>query len=881
MKRMQISLALLVLPALILSACSFRTGKTSPATQASPSTIVPAGQTPAAPSSPGGIETLPDGGARLSTNDGLILTLDAAGQVTALTLNGVAQPITPSLPLVIRDLTDANAPDAPNLLANPGFEDGDAGWSPMLVKGVTLEVASDAAHAGTNALALRGENGSAGAVISDPVPVAPGKRYRVSGHFQVEFGYVNFAGPPTIWQDTLYRGSQTPTGLYLQWLDAAGQPLEASPQLAAPLHWNAQDWHKVTREVTAPPKAASVQVIAGARPVEGAVWIDDLAFVESPEADQPLAGALEIAADRVIQRGEVAGLQVSVSYRPYGDHIAVTTTVTDPSGGPRALDVGWGLPLTAEGWTWWDGLRESRPVIAGLDFARAVSADITGYLPISLYPYAALENGQASLSLAIPLDSPRYVLLHYDGESGRYEGRAHLGISPRATKLNDSADFTLLLYQSDPAWGLRAAAEKHAAIGPDWYDTPGEAGDFTDFAQDHFSASGKGGQTLRAYNEANVYAAQYTVFELNAKIADKDAPRPTYAQALEYIQSQSGSENIQQATFSASVVCDSAGEAHLKSVNVYPWAARYWSSIWIANVDPDVAGGYGQALLNKLGDLFTETAQAGLTINGVEIDNFISVTTVDLCPEHIAAADLPLTYDPNTYQPGVHVASAAWEYLVQLRALLDAQPEPYRGISVNFWGLNIPNLLSPFIDGFAGEGKVATAGASNWTPPILDYRRATAMTRLRMFSIQEPDLTRSQVETAAHEAIFYATQVGRGPHAANWSSELEDILAWANTQSKPLAALGWQPIPYASTDQPDVWVERYGTQAFAVHNWGDAPLDFTLTIDLSAIGQSAEGLLATESISGENVSITIASDGSIQISGRLEPGRTAVYWLGK
>ena len=42
---------------------------------------------------PGDIETLSDGGVRLSTKDGLWLTLDSAGRVTSLTLNQESLPI--------------------------------------------------------------------------------------------------------------------------------------------------------------------------------------------------------------------------------------------------------------------------------------------------------------------------------------------------------------------------------------------------------------------------------------------------------------------------------------------------------------------------------------------------------------------------------------------------------------------------------------------------------------------------------------------------------------------------------------------------------------------------------------------------------------------
>ncbi|MBC8508211.1 MAG: carbohydrate binding domain-containing protein, partial [Chloroflexi bacterium] len=702
---------------------------------------------------PGDIEILPDGGVRLSTKDGLVLTLNDAGQVIALTLNKEPLSIDAAFPLVVRDLSQANTPNSPNQLANFSFEEGDRGWKPLMHSNVEIEVISNSAHEGTNALAIRShDQDGIGAVISDPISVTAGKRYRVSGHFKLEFGYVDEGNNPTFWQDSLYTGGSSISGLYLQWLDVSGAPLFENPVFAAPLHWNAQDWHKITREITAPVGAASVQVIAGVKPVTGSAWIDNLAWIESPEKDQPLEGSLQIEADHVIQVGQLNGLEIAVTYTPYSDHIAITTTIQDTTGDPRALDVAWGLPINLEGWNWWDGIRENRLIEANSDYARSVSADVAGYLPISLYPYSLIKNGQRGLNLAIPLDSPRYVLMHYDGAANRFEGRAHLGISPEAQKLDDTAGFTLLLYQTEPTWGLRASAEKHAQFNPDWYDTPADFSGYSDFIREHFSAKGKGTARLEEHNDNDVYAAQYMVYELSVYMEEGDQPRPSFAEAWQSLEELANTEST-RASYPSSVICDSSGEPHLKLISVTPWSGYRWNPIWIPNMDPDIPNGFGSYKLAELEKLFSDTYQADLTLDGIFIDNFISTSTMDMCPEHLAAADIPLTYDPNTYQPATHTASAGWEFITELRALLDAQPEPYRSISINFWAMNIPTLLTPYIDAFGGEG--ASAKGSNWTPEILDYRMTTAMGRPRLFANQQPDPTYEQIEAFAHEAIFY------------------------------------------------------------------------------------------------------------------------------
>ena len=328
---------------------------------------------------------------------------------------------------------------------------------------------------------------------------------------------------------------------------------------------------------------------------------------------------------------------------------------------------------------------------------------------------------------------------------------------------------------------------------------------------------------------------------------------------------------------SEAVICDSAGEPHLKSIGVHPWSDNQWEATWIPNVDPDLPNGVGGPRLTRLDALFADTHAAGLRLDGVFIDNFISTSTVDTCPAHLAAADLPLTYEPNTYQPGVHTASAGWEFIVALRALLDAQPEPYRGIGVNFWSLNTAAQLMPYIDAFAGEGD--SARGTNWTPDVLDYRMAMAMGRPRVFANQESGLTAEQVETFIHEALFYGIRPGRGANAADWPDGYDSQIDRARAVVNRFAHLGWQPVTLAATDHPDVWVERFGDRVFTVHNWGDAPTDFSLTIDTPALGLDAASLSVTEEVSGEAVAVAVLPDGRLRVDSRLDAGKTAVYRL--
>ncbi|MBC8503588.1 MAG: hypothetical protein H8D34_01935, partial [Chloroflexi bacterium] len=109
--------------------------------------------------------------------------------------------------------------------------------------------------------------------------------------------------------------------------------------------------------------------------------------------------------------------------------------------------------------------------------------------------------------------------------------------------------------------------------------------------------------------------------------------------------------------------------------------------------------------------------------------------------------------------------------------------------------------------------------------------------------------------------------------------ETEMLIAGAQDQVTPLINAGWQPIPLAFTDHPDVWIERFGDQAFTVHNWGDQPADFALSIDLHSAEFSSTDLTVYDSISESFIQATVTGEGYLQFSSQLEPNRTAIYWL--
>ncbi len=870
-------------------------------------------------------QAMPAADYALSTTDGLTLSISTDGQVTGLQIDGHELVTTPEPAFSIRDLSDAGAVISPNLIPNAGFEDGLTGWSELTNNGLDVSIVISPTHSGGLALALANpatDTYAFAAYSSAPVPVTPGQRYRFSAWFRSATGYVTSpSGPPTLWQMTLWRKLQHTNGLYVQWLDAVGQPL-GDPQLAVALHWNAGHWRILRRELKAPSGAQQAAAIVAAKLRDQTLWVDDLAFVPAPEPDvevlgsvapcltaaresqtaapenAPAAYGVTSASDSscLVHAATLAnGLAVTMTYTAHADHIAVHGEIVDATGQDRALDVTWGVPLEATGgWRWWDDAHTWRPITDTGTYANAISAIHDGWLPISLYPYAGIGGPAVALALGLPLDRPQLALLSYDGATRRYGATFHLGISPQAVKVGPHVTFDLLLYRSDPAWGFRDIISRHRALQPGIYTTTLTIYSYAAAEQGwYFTQAGV--QQALADDAANIYSAQYTVGELPLKVAASSDPRPTLDQALAVVTDTLSSPRpwdadlAQAITQSAAV--DPNGDWSLKHIGVYAWALDWWEASWAANLDPDLTDGLGSWIMEwRVTPAFTATTEAGAHLDGVQIDNFMSTPTFDLRPQALAVADWPLAYTPHTYQPAVHDGFASREHLAFLRDYLDTAWGTDRGISVNFWGLGHPNYLSEYIDVFGSEGNLKGNGEGpNWNAEILDYRRAIAFGRPYLFANQTVGLTASEAYTGTRLALLYGVHSGRGPNGDGWEPEAEQIVSDTIELVTRYWAAGWEPLTYARSVSNDVWIERFGAPAadhgpqtavsglyFTVHNRAELTRTVSITMETVPLGLTDPSTAAITDVAvTETVPFTTVS-GDIVVSLSLGPRDTRV-----
>ncbi len=880
---------------------------------------------------PHAVTTSASGTFSVGTDDGLALTLSAGGRALSLTIDGDPLPVVPGPVLWVRDMSGAGQVGEPNLLTNPGFEDGENGWRIESQIGTDVTLTDSVSCSGDWSLQMRGiQTHTLGraSMIADPVVVTPGQRYRLSGAFWSDRGYVQTpSGTPPRRQSEIWRGVSWANGIYVRWLDAAEQPM-GDPTLVAPLHWEADGWRKVGGELRVPPDVVYMELIIGGRLQDELMWVDDLAVVPSPEVERPITGTVEQHGDRLIQTATItAGLTLTATYTAETDHIGVHVALQDATGQDRAMEVVWGLPLDLVGteeqtscspaplhpcssapWRWWDDVRHSRPISIGTAVAdsppeyplppslswtyeNVVSGVWDGWLPISLYPYALVENGTRGLALAASLDSPRLVKLAYDQEKARYEARGYLGISPLATKLAGRADLSLELYRVDPAWGFRTAIDRFAARHSDWFESPRAMYEYAGYERAYYFSE-EGAQQVLEYDQQNVFAAQYIVAEASLKVGPITDPLPTYGETVELVEvlgnSPEAGKRARSEAITRSVAYNPIGDWQIKHVGEFSWAPGVWEVGWQTSTDPDIEGGWGPFLWDwAVSPAVSATEAISAVLDGVMMDNFMTATGVDVRPEHLALADTPLAYHVVTYQPGIHNAASTDEFFHWLRGRMSDRCRDDMAITVNFWGIGTTNGLARHIDAFGGEGKSKTGAHNNWSPSILDYRRAIAYHKPQAWANGESDLTLDDVEAFANLALFYGILPSRKDDATGWEEGADQVITETREALFRFWHAGWEPVTHARTGDEAVWVERFGpsllnsrpTPFFTIHNTVTGTVSFTLTVDAEAVGiEPSASLTVTELVSGDEMSFVV-QDGQILIPTSIEGLDTYVFEL--
>lgn len=791
--------------------------------------------------------------AEWTTDDGLSVTLDnATADLTSLAVDGEPLPLIAGERggLFVQEFTRPDAPPQDRLLLDFGAED--AAW----LSAVGAEWDAEQPYAerveagGETFLRLGdGEQAGAGMATAHAIPMRPGELLTIS------------------WRARAPEPGMTMI-LCLRPLNADGEDISATAP--APSGWQhtpysrahyivgfrpSQDWSAHSCDYVVPPGVAAARLslrvyLGGALRAD----IDDLRLTVRPGGwgdEHAVIGP--VSGDRVLTQSVILrAMRFETQYRAHPGHLSAEVTVRSDGDRtePRAFRLIWRLPLDATGWRW----------AAAPDEAEEISRDARYEDPLALgghvvgrFPLATISGPRTAIALATSLDPPALQGFSYDARG--LSTTADLALSPEAP--DAIARLSFALYRHEPAWDFRAALERYYALFPDLFSgRAGRGGCWTlrlpdpeieapgDFGLAFYECHGAGEQDrawcrqhgLRTFRYIEPWGVRQTFPDAGAR-----EQMPPLEERLAQLRAWAREEQTDATWLGAPR--NRMARAVLASVVIGPEGApiyredlySHWATWWQTNSDPDLPS-------PNRADLCRETRidPALEWADGIYVDSVSGAHTSqeDHAPDHLAAADLPLTFSLQTGTPIVLSGLAHGEFLTWLR---DYLRERDRLLMFNMFTPatrlfgHLPDVTGCELTGPADLDRALAqrvyarhrpvSNLLQWKSAVLKRVPAASSEEMREYFDNQllygfwPGI--STAGGGAEPGYAGLQRYFRTPELLERDRELfREYIPVFNA----LNEAGWEPVPYIR-GEPGLHVERFGDDLLAVHN----PHDSTVT----------------------------------------------------
>ena len=553
---------------------------------------------------------------------------------------------------------------------------------------------------------------------------------------------------------------------------------------------------------------------------------------------------------------QALGLQLDWSQSERDGATFVEAELRDTSGRDRAVTLIYALPVSPDALDWLHDLRTSEAVQAGREYTNT-SQFRAGAGRLSRYPLAAVATDRRGTAAAIDPAYPAFYRAAYNAGSGELYLAYDIGLAPE----KPTARIRLCHFQFDPAWGFRAALARYYELFPDAFRcrTP-EQGLWMPFAKisrvegwEDFGFKFKEGHDETAWDDAHgILTFRYTEPMTWWMSMPAQMPRTLEAAVAEARRraDEQGDRNAQALLTSGYHNAEGRFPARLLDT---PWCN---GAVWSVNSMPGVAGDvtdYKNKWNEKVRNQLYGPDRKG-DLDGEYIDSSEGYVTDELNfrRDHFAAADTPLTFAPETFQPAVFRGLIAFEYVRGIARDVHAMDKLMMANSTPIrlcW-------LAPLLDVLGTETNWNPGGT--WRPmtdPELLYRRAMCKGKPFCFLMNTeferfgPEL----VERYMKRSLAYGMFPGFFSHNAAEDHYFRQPELYNRDRllfkkyvplCRRVAEAGWEPITRARSSDERVYVERFGDRYLTVFN--DSPESRTATIRLDGPAPSASRELVAD-----------------------------------
>lgn len=579
----------------------------------------------------------------------------------------------------------------------------------------------------------------------------------------------------------------------------------------------------------------------------GGMWITDF-------ADRPAWPVTLGPATSGLWVGAIEPLRLNASLRctPLDHATRLDLHVEDTSKRDRALVVEFALPLEAEGWTWWEDLRMRHTVAVGQTYyVRTTPSQFGADGKLSVYPLSALCSERAGICLAVPADAPRDFTICWTPPRG-LSIRFHVATSPDTRRFPCQATASLLLYPCDPAWGFRSALQRYYDLFPScferrakksgaWlcgsraraYDTPEAIAALGRRPSELFGyrlVFGHLAETISEDRAAGLVSAPFNIALAKLRYEGPAATTPADAQQLIDQVDRPGFQGRFQGFWRGptpvrnSMLHDGQGLPVVMGLaKAQDTATAKHMCSFLVNPDPSLFSDHtpkpptaGQCCLNAA----LRAATLVPNIGGIYFDYLSSLAPfANHRREHFAYVDIPLTFLHETGEAILHNRFSLIEYL---RVLNQHCRDPK---SPMFRKLIWSNGTKYFAGGVAFMEFLVDIPGFEW--PVrwqksdwlqFDFVRTMAAQKPVLHTCNNPlkSVGKLDLESVAapwyHRMAFYGIppivrEVFSHPKLL---AKHRDLINSCTAVAIELQRAGWQPVTLARTNDPDVWVERFG-----------------------------------------------------------------------
>lgn len=591
--------------------------------------------------------------------------------------------------------------------------------------------------------------------------------------------------------------------------------------------------------------------------------------------------------------GQALGLKLSAQIASHKEYIRFDCEALDTSGHDRAVTIGFAMPMPEGIWKWWHSIRSSEAVSPGMSYCDGVPIEAGAVGQISKYPFACMSNGKESLNLAIPMDEPCVYRIGYNGALRWYTISFDLGFCPEQGVTKQK--FSFIIYKSGD--GMRAAVDKYYRIFPEYFTKRVEReGNWMAFTKvsgvrdwEDFGFAYHEGDNDVEWDAANgIYSFRYTEPMSHWMAMDKALPR-TNVQAFKILDADLRQTNDTAKRFRASAtrLCLTEDESGKPRVFFFdtPWCD---GAMFVLNCCPNIPPtpdlpmskanlSWSRGLAEKLYGDKTKPQLAGEYLDSVEMAS----EYVNTRREHFRYAARPLSFTTRTKRPCILQILSTYEFASWMAEdihrrgkLMMANAVPSRH-----------GFMAHLFDVLGTETNWLADGKYNPQPDdIMDMRRTLCSQKPFCFLMNTDyeKFDHALVEKYFQRCMFWGMFPSFFSQNASTNCYFDNPKLYDRDRDlfkkympviRQIASAGWQPITMAKASSAAVDVERFGPAK-------DGSLYFAVRANDKLEGHESLRLdpklgrvkSAMKLPAGQKLVIT--ASGSIEVT--LEPGEVAV-----